>query len=93
MSKLVFHPNAYIPLMRNKKSGLKARTEILNNISRTPISLKDLRKKTKLSPASITYHLKILEKHRLIQKSKLSRSEVSVKSTELGQKIIRNYTK
>ena len=49
MSKLVFHPNAYIPLMRNKKSGLKARTEILNNISRTPISLKDLERKPNLA--------------------------------------------
>jgi len=93
MSEINFHPNAHIPSMRNKKSGLKARTEILNTMSDTPISLKKLRELTKLSSSSLSYHLKLLEKHQFIQKKQLSKREVNVELTGRGQKIIQNYVK
>ncbi len=93
MPKINFHPNAYIPHLRNKKKGLKARTKILNEISDIAISLKELKEKTNLTNSSLTYHLKLLEKNKFIQKKKTSKNMINIKITGLGQKNIKNYIK
>jgi len=92
LAEETFNPNAYIPSMKNMKSGLKARTLILNSLTKSPLQLKDLRLKTGLTSSSINYHLKILEKHRLIRKKHVSKRKVVVEQTGLGQKLIKNFT-
>lgn len=92
MAEENFHPNAYIPSIRNRKAGLKARSLILNSIAKTPLKPRELRSKTGLSLSSLHYHLKLLEKHRLVRKRKIGKKRFIVEETGLGQKQIQNFT-
>jgi len=77
--------------MRNKKTGLKTRSLILNVLTEKPLTLRDLRHKTGLKPSVLGYHLKLLEKHNLIRKKNLSKRKVMVEETGSGQKMIKNF--
>jgi DNA-binding MarR family transcriptional regulator len=92
LSRETFHPNAYIPSIKNKKAGLKARSLILNSLIETPLKPKDLCLKTGLSSSTLHYHLKLLEKHNLIRRRKISKRRFMIERTGLGQKQIQNFT-
>ena len=89
MAEAKVHPNAYIPFMRNRKAGLKARTTILKALRKGSVSTKLLLSETKLSRSSLRYHLKLLEEHKFIRMVGASRKRGKlVESTGLGQQPI-----
>lgn len=87
MSEAGFHPNAYIPGWRNRKAGLKARTLILHALNRRRLFLRDLRSETRLTSSALCYHLRLLEKHRLVRRVLVGKKTVWI-STGLGQQSI-----
>jgi DNA-binding transcriptional ArsR family regulator len=86
MAEAKIHPNAYIPFMRNRKAGLKARTTILKALRKGSVSTKLLLSETKLSRSALHYHLKLLKEHKFIRIVEVSGKRGKlVESTGLGQ--------
>ena len=81
------NPNAYLPNFKNRKAGVKARTLILNALKAKPLNVGELKSETGLSEASIRYHLRLLEKVRLVRKTSSGR-RASYELTGLGQQSI-----
>jgi predicted transcriptional regulator len=59
--KETYHPNAYLQNVRNVKSGLKARTNLLGILEIQPNSASNLAAKVDASYAVVTHHLRLLE--------------------------------
>lgn len=89
MAEVKVHPNAYIPFMRNRKAGLKARTVILKALRKGTTPTNILLSETKLSRSSLRYHLKLLEEHKFIRMMEVSGKRGKlIESTGLGQQPI-----
>jgi DNA-binding transcriptional ArsR family regulator len=56
-----YHPNAYMDCMKNVKSGLMARTKILDFLEKQPFSAGGIAQDTRMSYASVMHHLRLLE--------------------------------
>ena len=78
------NPNAYLKKIKNMKSGLKARTKILETFESKPSSAGEIAKDVSLSYNVVMHHLRLLEKEGIVQR-KGSRPYYWV-STGLGQK-------
>ncbi len=61
-----FHPKAYLKSKRNVRTGLHTRTLIIEAISKNPAQIKKIAIETKLSYNSIAYHVKTLNKEKII---------------------------
>ncbi|MHC1590349.1 MAG: winged helix-turn-helix domain-containing protein [Candidatus Hecatellaceae archaeon] len=83
----VFNPNAYLPNFRNRKVGVKARSLILNALGEKPLNTGGLKSETGLSEGSLRYHLKLLERYKLVRRIKSGR-KASYQLTGLGQQPI-----
>ena len=59
--KAPYHPNAYLQTIKNLKSGLKARTKILNLLDKQTVSAGTLAQNSELSYAAAIHHLRLLE--------------------------------
>lgn len=59
--KEVLHPNAYLQRVRNVKTGLKARTKILNALEKRSANASSLAKEKLLSYGTVMHHLRLLE--------------------------------
>jgi predicted transcriptional regulator len=81
------NPNAYLPNFKNRKAGVKARSLILNALKTKPLNVGELKSQTGLSESSIRYHLKLLEKVRLVRRMG-SKRKLSYELTGLGQQPI-----
>ena len=79
-----FHPKAYLKSKRNVRTGLHTRTLIIEAISKKPSHIKKIALETKLSYSSIAYHVRTLNKDRIVIKN--TRKKPSVwKITRFGQ--------
>ena len=89
MAEAKIHPNAYIPYMRNRRSGLESRTTILKALRKGAVSINILLLETGLSRSSLHYHLKLLEEHKLVRIVKITgKRGKQIESTGLGQQPI-----
>jgi hypothetical protein len=59
--KEAYHPNAYLHGVKSVKSGLAARTKILNLLDTQPMSAGNAAHNTNLSYGVVWYHLRLLE--------------------------------
>jgi predicted ArsR family transcriptional regulator len=59
--KETYHPNAYLQHVKNVKSGLKARTKILNGLDEQPGSASSIAKNTVATYDAVMHHLRLLE--------------------------------
>jgi DNA-binding HxlR family transcriptional regulator len=82
--KEVYHPNAYLQRIKNVKSGLKARTMILNALDKGPSEAAALTKETGRSYRVVMHHLRLLEIEGIINRKGKSRYSWSL--TGMGQK-------
>ncbi len=55
-----YHPNAYLQHVKSVKSGLSARTKLLNLLENQPLSTSKLARKAEMSYSSARYHLRLL---------------------------------
>lgn len=79
-----FHPKAYLKSKRNVRTGLHTRTLIIETISKKPAHIKKIALETKLSYNSISYHVRTLNKEKIIISN--TRKKPSVwKLTRFGQ--------
>ncbi|MCX8175617.1 MAG: winged helix-turn-helix domain-containing protein [Candidatus Bathyarchaeota archaeon] len=85
-----YHPNAYIPLMVNKRPGLEKRTKILNVLAKGETSLKSLQKEVEVKTSTLKYHLKLLEKYKIVEKKRI-KGGVVVRELRTGQRTIKEY--
>jgi predicted transcriptional regulator len=74
--------------MRNKKKGIEARSMILKTLETKSYSTKDLLKNTNLHYSALLYHLKLLEKNKLIKRKAESKKLTLWEKTGLGQQSI-----
>lgn len=82
-----FNPNAYLPNFRNQRVGVKARSLILNALGERNLNTGELKSETGLSDGSLRYHLKLLERYRLVRRVKYG-GKASYELTGLGQQPI-----
>ena len=82
--KGAFHPNAYLRLVRNVSSGLKARTKILDALEGKSFDAVRLAKETSLSYNVAMHHLRLLEKEGIVHRN--GRRPYFWVPTGLGQK-------
>jgi len=83
-----FNPNAYLPNFKNRRAGVRARSIILNMLGQgKTLIVVELKGGTGLSENSIRYHLKLLEKYRLVRR-KGSGRKTCYELTGLGQQPI-----
>ena len=66
--KGALHPNAYLKLVRNVISGLKARTKILDALEGKPFEAVKLAKEASLSYGVVIHHLRLLEKEGIVHR-------------------------
>ncbi|HEX59949.1 MAG TPA: hypothetical protein ENF26_07380 [Methanomicrobia archaeon] len=85
MARAAYHPNAYLRLIRNVKSGLSARTKILNSL-KDGMTAKEVAEASKISYSSSIYHLRLLEREKIVKKE--GKRPYRWKLTGLGQKIL-----
>ncbi len=87
MARPTYNPNAYLPNFKNRRAGLKARSLILDTLGRHPSDMEGLRSETGLSTSCLRYHLRLLERCRLVRRVKSGR-KVTYELTGLGQQPI-----
>ena len=82
--KETYHPNAYLQRIRNVKSGLKARTRVLNSLEVQSSNAGAIAKENALSYAVVMHHLRLLEAEGVV--SRKGSRPYSWVLTGLGQK-------
>ena len=70
MTTTEMHPKAYLTTKRNVKAGLRARSKILFVLEEGKRGAPDLSKRSGLSYACVTYHLRSMTKERLVERSR-----------------------
>jgi len=85
MLKASFHPKAFLEHKGNKRSGLAARSLILNQLEKKPRDIKSIMAETGLKYAIILYHLRLLETERVIMR-KSNKKPYVWELTGIGQK-------
>ncbi|KYH41969.1 MAG: hypothetical protein AYL32_002060 [Candidatus Bathyarchaeota archaeon B26-2] len=66
MSRLSYHPKAFLTLKRNVPRGLANRTKVIMALEKEPSNAKELSEKTGMSYASVLHHLHLLEKEHIV---------------------------
>jgi len=84
MSKIIYHPNAYLLDYRNIKPGLKSRTVILNLIEEASSEAKNISERSGLNYRVVLHHLKLLESRGVVERR--GNRPYIWKLTGLGQK-------
>ena len=59
--KGTYHPKAFLHHVKNVKSGLEARTKILNLLDQQPFSAPTIARNIAMSYDAVLYHLHLLE--------------------------------
>lgn len=81
-------PNAHIPFINNKRSGLRARSQILKALGDRALSAKELIEETGATYSALTYHLKLLEKAHVVRRGVKVKRATLWRQTGLGQQSI-----
>jgi len=82
------HPNAYLENVRNVKSGLRARSKILDTLEGKPCSAAMIAETAALSYNVVLHHLRLLRSEGIVQRN--GRRPYYWASTGLGQKRLQN---
>ncbi|MDF2956218.1 helix-turn-helix domain-containing protein [Candidatus Alkanophaga liquidiphilum] len=85
MRRTAYHPNAYLRLVRNVKSGLSARTKILNAL-KDEMTAKEIAEASKISYSSSIHHLRLLERERIVKRK--GKRPYRWKPTGMGQRML-----
>ena len=64
--KRAFHPKAFLSLKRNVRSGLNARTLILQVLEKHEVNIKNIAGSSGLKYGVILHHLRLLETERVV---------------------------
>lgn len=81
-----YDPNAYLSKRRNVGRGLERRSKILKEVGATA---KEIANKSGLSYCSVLYHLKLLERERIVRR--IGKKPFRWELTGLGQQKLWKY--
>lgn len=87
--KRAFHPRAFLSQRRNVRSGLVARTQILQTLEKQESDVRGIAGSGKLSYRVVTYHLRLLEAERVVGR-KGERKPYVWRVTGVGQQRLLN---
>jgi len=79
-----YHPNAYLQFLKNFRSGLKARTKIIELLEEEEMTAGAIAKVTLLSYDVTLHHLRLLEREKIVCRK--GKKPFFWISTGLGQK-------
>jgi DNA-binding transcriptional ArsR family regulator len=68
MSKLAFHPNAYLNETRNIRQGLATRTKILRLLEGNSATANILAEESKLNYPVVLHHLRLLAAEKIVSR-------------------------
>jgi predicted ArsR family transcriptional regulator len=80
-----YHPNAYLQQVKSVKSGLAARTKILNVLEKREFAASAIARDVAMSYESVRYHLRLLEAEGTVRRAGKKRPCIWL-LTGLGQK-------
>jgi hypothetical protein len=66
--KEALHPNAYLECVRNVRSGVRARTKILESLEKVPSDAVGIAKDAALSYGVVIHHLRLLRNEGIVQR-------------------------
>ncbi len=66
--KELYHPKAHLQNLKNVRNGLKARTNILNDLERLPGNAVNIAHNIGSSYGAVMHHLKLLEAEKTVQR-------------------------
>lgn len=65
-----FHPKAYLPMKRNVKKGLIARSKLLSALNHGEKILKELCKETNMYYSKAFYHINLMTRYKVVSRNK-----------------------
>jgi len=84
MSRVSYHPRAYLSKIKNVKKGLVARTKIASALDTLQCSARVINERTGVHYSSILHHLHLMEDERIIARNE--KKPYIWRLTGLGQK-------
>jgi len=66
LSKITYHPKAFLLSKRNVPKGLVNRTKVIYALERKPSDAKSISEETGMSYSSVLHHLRLLENERIV---------------------------
>jgi DNA-binding transcriptional ArsR family regulator len=88
MVREIWHPKAYLSIIKNIKLGLRARTRILNVLEKRSIDARAIANEAGMHYRVVVHHLKLLEAEEIVER-KGSRPNTWM-LTGIGQKRLLN---
>ena len=69
-----YHPRAYLAGMKNVSRGLASRTKIVEALEAGKTKVAEISEKAKLGYSCVSYHLKLLLRHRVVHVAQTGRT-------------------
>ncbi len=85
----MYHPNAYLPNIKDVKPGLKSRSKILNFLKKCPRTTIKIAEETELTYGNTLYHLRLMEGFGVVQRDKSNKTHIWYR-TSSGQQNLNN---
>lgn len=85
----MYHPNAYLPNIKEVKPGLKSRSKILNLLENLPQTTRKIAEGTELTYGNTLYHLRLMERFDVVERDKSNRTHIWYQ-TGSGQQVLNN---
>lgn len=81
----MYHPNAYLPNIRDLKPRLKSRSKVLNFLKSRPKTARRISERTKLTYWNTLYHLKLIERFGVVQRDKSNKFICGIKQVQVNK--------
>lgn len=85
----MYHPNAYLPNIKDLKPGLKSRSKLLNFLKKGPRTTRKIAEVTELTYGNTLYHLRLMERFGVVQRDKSKKTHIWYQ-TGSGQQNLNN---
>jgi len=72
----MYHPNAYLPNIRDMEPGLKSRSKVLNFLKGRTNTARRISKGTELTYSNTLYHLRLMERFGVVQRDKSNKTHM-----------------
>ncbi len=83
----MYHPNAYLPNIRDMEPGLKSRSKVLNFLKGRPRTARRISKGTQLTYGNTLYHLRLMERFGVVQRDKSNKTHMWYQTGSGQQKL------
>jgi predicted transcriptional regulator len=85
----MYHPNAYLPNIKDLKPGIKSRSKLLTFLKKRPRPTRKIAEGTELTYGNTLYHLRLMEKCGVVKRDKSKKTHIWYQ-TSSGQQSLNN---